>query len=132
MVGKELKVTYNGNFVDGVEGFSITKKGGTWEITDATTGQDRVAKEFIGTLVEFSGSIKLKFVNFGDTNGQLALWNAVGAETPVEAVFYLDGGTKLTGDIIITNFPVDSNINDGAGGVSVDFQGSGTIVPAAA
>ena len=131
MAGKTQKILYyTSYFVDGVESFSISVKGGTAETTHALTGQDLADKTFIGTLKEWSGSIKLRIVNFGDTNGQLAMYNAVGATTPVATLFFFDAATKATGSIIITGFDVDEPI-DGVAGGTISFQGSGTLTPAA-
>ena len=131
MAGKAQKVLYNtSNFVDGVESFTINAKGGTSETTHALTGQDLADKTFIGTLREWSGSIKLKIVNFGDTSGQLAMFNARGTTAAVTTIFFFDAATKATGDIIITGFDIDEPI-DGVCSGSISFQGSGTLTPAA-
>lgn len=129
MAGKYMKVTYNGVNVDGVDSFTLNYKGGTAETTCALTGQNLTDKTFLGTLREWSGNIKLKYVNFGDT-ATLALWNAMGASVPVAAVFYPDAGTKVSGTIIVTGFDVDQSTDQVAAG-SISFTGSSTLVPAA-
>jgi hypothetical protein len=134
MSGKAQKVMYTitatPTFVDGVESFSLSYKAGTAETTCALTGQDLTDKTFIGTLREWSGSIKLKFVNFGDA-AQLALWNAVGDTVPVTCEFYYDAATKATGTIIVTGFDVDEAI-DGVASGSVSFTGSASLTPSVA
>lgn len=131
MSGKAQKILYDtSNFVDGVDSFTINYKAGTSDTTHALTGQDLADKTFVGTLREWSGSIKLKIVNFGDTNGQLAMWNAVGATTAVTTLFFFDAATKATGTIIVTGFDIDEPI-DGVASGSISFQGSGALTPAA-
>jgi hypothetical protein len=129
MAGKGMKVTYNSVFVEGVESFTLNTKGGTAETTAALTDSSLANKSFIGTLREWSGSIKLKYVNFANAP-VLALWNAVGATAPVAAVFYPDAATSFVGTIVVTGFDVDQAI-DGVAGGSVSFTGSGTLVPTA-
>lgn len=134
MVGKNLKVTWKGSgshvFVDGVESIGFARKGETKETTCALTTQDLADKTYIGTLRDGTASIKLKYVNFGDTNGQLDMFNRVGQTTPVEVIYYMDAATKVTFDAIVTDFAPDEAI-DGIASGSISLQISGAITPAA-
>ena len=134
LVGKAQKVTWKGSgshvFVDGVESITLARKGETAETTHALTGQDLADKTYVGTLRDGTASIKLKIVNFGDTNGQLDMFNSVGDTTPIETIFYFDTATKATFDAIVTSFNVDEAINGVASG-SIDLQISGTVTAAA-
>lgn len=134
MSGAEQKVTWKGSgshvFVDGVDSISFNRKGGTAETTCALSTQNVANKTFIGTLRDGSASIKLKYVNFGDTNGQLDMWNKVSAKTPIEVIMYPDAATKVTFSAIVTAFNCDEPL-DGVMGGSIDLQISGDIVPEA-
>lgn len=132
MSGKAQKVRYWTGaavaFMEGVESFSISFKAGTAETTSALTGNDLADKTFIGTLREWSGSIKLKYVNFTDA-AVLAAWNNAGATAAKDAEFWYDASTKATGEIIITGFDLDTSI-DGVCAGSISFQGTGALTPA--
>jgi hypothetical protein len=131
MAGKLQKLHWNGaNFVDGVESIGFARKGDTADTTCALTGQNLADKTYIGTLRDGTASVKLKYVNFGDTNGQLHMFNNVGATTPIAVILYLDAGTKVSFSAIVTDFSVDEAI-DGVASGSVSLQISGAITPAA-
>ncbi len=134
MSGKEQKMTWKGSgshvFVYGVDSVSFNRKGGTAETTVALEAQNVTDKTFIGTLRDGMASAKLKQVNFGDTNGQLDMFNRVAQKMPVETILYLDAATKVTFDAIVTAFNVDDPI-DGVVGGSIDLQISGAITPGA-
>ena len=131
MVGKAQKFLWNTTyFVDGVDSMTFARKGETKETTCALTTQNVADKTFIGTLRDGTASLKLKYVNFGDTNGQLHIFNNVSATTPVACVLYLDAATKVTFSAIPTNFNTDEPV-DGIASGSIDFQISGAITPAA-
>ena len=132
MSGKAQKATYyvtNAQvFIEGMESFSISFKAGTAETTSALTGNDLKDKTFIGTLREWTGSMKLKYVNF--TNTAVALmWTQAGLTAPVAAEFWYDASTKATGSIVITGFDLDTSI-DGICSGTVTFQGTGALTPA--
>ncbi len=134
MAGKEQKVTWKGSgshvFVYGVDSISFNRKGGTAETTVALDTQNVTDKTFIGTLRDGSATIRLKQVNFADTNGQKDMFDKVAAKTPIETILYLDANTKVTFDAIVTAFNVDDPL-DGVVGGSIDLQISGAITPAA-
>ena len=130
-MGKTQKMHWNGaNFVDGVESVSFSRKGDTKDITCALTAQNLADKTYIGTLRDGTASVKFKYINFGDTNGQLHMHNNVGATTPIAVIFYLDANTKVSFSAIVTAFNVDEAI-DGVASGSADLQISGDITAAA-
>ena len=135
MAGKAQKFTWKGSgshvFVDGVEGLSFARKGDAIETTCALTAQNLADKTYIGGLRDCTASVKLKYVNLGDTNGQADMFTRVAQTTPVECIFYLDAATKVTFDAIVTDFPVDTTIEGLAGGSTISLQISGAITPAA-
>jgi len=131
MAGKAQKFLWNTSyFVDGVESVGFARKGDAIDVTHALTGQDLVDKTYIGGLRDGTATIKLKQVNFGDTNGQLHMFNNVAATTPIACVLYCDAATKVSFSAIVTDFSVDEAI-DGIAGGSISLQISGTITPAA-
>ena len=133
MSGATQKMTWKGSgshvFVDGVESISFARKGATIETTCALTTQNVTDKTYLGTLRDGTATIKLRYVNFGDTNGQLDMFNRVSQAAPVEVILYVDTATKVTFNAIVTDFSGDEPI-DGIMSGSISLQISGAITPA--
>jgi hypothetical protein len=131
LAGKGGAVTFKGSgshvFVVGVKAWKIDLKADTGETTEMATGNDLAWRTYLATLKGWTGSIDLAYVDMTDTNGQKMLFDKLG-DIAYEAVFDLDSSHELTGDIIITGFPIECAIDgiEGAG-VSVSFQGTGAI-----
>ena len=131
LAGKGGAVTFKGSGshvnVVGVKAWKIDPKADTAETTEMASDNSLAWKSYLATLKSWSGSIDLAYVDLTDTNGQKSLFDHLGAEA-VEAVFDLDSSHELTGDIIITGFPVECAIDGVEGaGVSVTFQGTGAV-----
>jgi predicted secreted protein len=131
IAGKSGAVTFKGSgshvFVVGVKAWKIDLKADTQEITAMKTDNSLAWREFLSTLKSWSGSIDLAYADLTDTNGQKMLFDKVGGDA-YEAVFDLDATHELTGNIIVTGFPVECAIDGVEGaGVSVTFQGTGAL-----
>jgi predicted secreted protein len=131
LAGKGGAVTFKGSGshvnVVGVKAWKIDIKADTGEITEMATDNSLAWRTFLATLKGWTGSIDLAYVDMTDTNGQKMLFDKLGSSA-YEAVFDLDSSHELTGDIIVTGFPIECAIDgiEGAG-VSVSFQGTGAI-----
>jgi hypothetical protein len=113
--------------VVGVKSWKIDLKADTAETTEMASDNALAWRTYLATLKSWTGSIDLAYVDLTDTNGQYSLWDHVGAEA-VEVVLDLDASHELTGDVIITGFPVDCAIDGVAGaGASISFQGTGAV-----
>jgi predicted secreted protein len=131
LAGKGGAVTFKGSGshvnVVGVKAWKIDIKADTAETTEMASDNSLAWRTFLSTLKGWTGSIDLAYVDMTDTNGQKMLYDKLG-DIAYEAVFDLDSSHELTGNIIITGFPVECSIDGVEGsGVSVSFQGTGAI-----
>ncbi len=131
LAGKGGAVTFKGSGshvnVVGVKAWKIDPKADVAETTEMASDNSLAWKSFIGTLKSWTGSIDLAYVDLTDTNGQKSIFDLLGGAA-TEAVFDLDSSHELTGNIIITGFPVECAIDGVEGaGVSVSFQGTGAL-----
>lgn len=125
LTGKGGKVTYDSNFVAEVSEWSIDLGADTIDTTVFKTDNSTAWRTFLATLKSWSGSLTLKGADLTDTNGQKAMFDAVGSD-PETCQFYLDSTHYLEGDIIMTGFPINAVV-DGEVGGSVDFQGTDAL-----
>lgn len=120
--GQTLKVTVNGTFIDGVDGWDFDNKVDSKDITCALTGNNAVWRQYMTTLRDAKGSITFKFVDLTDA-GQLALWTAFNAGSSVALAFYQDSTHYLFADCIITSFPISAKLDAIQGeGMTVGVQ----------
>jgi hypothetical protein len=131
LAGKGGAVTFKGSgshvFVVGVKAWKLNPKADTGEITQFATDNSTAWREYLATLKGWDGSIDLAYVDLTDTNGQKSIFDFLGG-VATEAVFDLDSSHELTGNIIITGFPVEAAVDGVEGsGVSISFQGTGAL-----
>ncbi len=122
LMGMGGKVTYATNFVAEVKEWSIDLGADVIDITAMKTDNSTAWRKFLAGLKEWSGSIQFAGADLTDTNGQKAMFDAVGGAA-AELVLYLDASHTLTGDAIIKGFPISANVEGEVTG-SVDFQGT--------
>jgi len=127
VVGKVGKVTYGASptFVQGVNEWKVNPKGSTVDITEFLTGNDAAWKAYLATLKEWEGSIELAYVDLTDTNGQYAMWLALGGAA-ANIRLYMTATKYLLGTIIITGFPISAAVSGVESG-SISFQGTGSL-----
>ena len=125
MSGQTLKVTIDGVFIDGVDGWDFDNKVDSKDITCALTTNNALWRKYLTTLRDATGNISLKFLDLTDP-GQLAIWtafNASGAASVVELRFYQDATHYLFADCIITSFPISAQLDGVQGeGMTIGVQ----------
>ena len=95
------------------------------DMADVTSFSVTGWKSFIAGLKEWSGSAEGNF-DMTDTNGQLALQNALIAGTSITLKLYVDGTHYYSGTAFVKKLAPEAAV-DGVVTVAFDFQGSGAV-----
>ena len=95
------------------------------DVADATNFGSNGWKESIAGLKGWGGSLSGSF-DMGDTNGQLALQNALLNGTTVALKLYVDATHYYSGNAYITKIGADTPVSDKVK-ASFDFQGTGAL-----
>lgn len=121
--GRNLYVTFDGVFIDGVDGWDIDLKSEKKDITAAKNGGGVAWRKYMGTLMDAQITLSLKFLDLSDP-GQLKLWqNLTGGQTPKELRLYEDATHGFFCDAYVEAFPIGSKLDDIEGaGKTVTFQ----------
>lgn len=118
--GKGAKVTFGGNFVDGVTEWGFDPKTDKKEVTAMRTGNNAAWRKWLATLKDATITIKVSFVDLTDT-GQKDLWdNLMNGEAAAEIKLYEDATHYFFCDAFVTDFPVGSKLDD--------IEGTGTTI----
>jgi predicted secreted protein len=124
--GLDSRIKIGANIVLDLNNVTFTLNGETYDKTTFDSGK---FKEKVAGMVDATGSIS-GFYNPNDTNGQVALRNALLNGTPVADFTYLpdknDATSGFVADMIITSFEVSSQVG-GLVAVSIGFESTGTI-----
>jgi predicted secreted protein len=126
LAGKAGKVLIGSNFVAEIKGWKINLKADTKETTPFATDNSTAWKRFLATLKSWDGSIDTVALDMGDTNGQLALYNAIGGSA-VTLKLYLDATHYFSGSAIITGLPPSATVDGLVEGGSFSFQGTDAL-----
>lgn len=126
LTGKAGKVLIGTDFVAEIKGWKMSLKADTKDITPFKTDSSTAWKEYVATLKGWDGSITTIALDMGDTNGQLALFNAIGGDA-VTLKLYLDATHYFSGSAIITGISPSADVADLVQGGDFSFQGSGAL-----
>src|SRR2546428_12658743 len=119
--GKGGKVTVGANTVAELDEWDLSINADLNEITKFLDS----AKGFLPGVYEWNGSFKGRY-DSTDTNGQLALLNAILNGTQIAISLYIDATKKWAGNIYMKTINPKAAVTDNVV-VSFAFQGSGAI-----
>lgn len=122
LIGYAGKVSIGANQVAELKNWKVDISADMADITAfSTTGW----KSNLPGLKEWSGSAEGNF-DMTDTNGQLALQNALLNGTSVALRLYVDGTKYYSGTAYVKKIAPEAAV-DGVVSVAFDFQGSGAL-----
>lgn len=122
LIGYAGKVTLGANTAAELKNWKMDLSADMQDVTAfSTTGW----KAFLAGLKEWSGSAEGNF-DMTDTNGQLALQNALLNGTSVALKLYVDATRYYSGTAFVKKVAPEASV-DGVVSIAFDFQGSGAL-----